>query len=238
MFNELTIKTPFGDFLAYLQDGFYINSKGSNYHNHNYAEIHVVVGDCEITVEGTPYALCGANMLVIPPDRYHSTTGTSDDVKHIAFQINRDFGQASVYPINSELAEEFFEKLYTVDKYANHASIALYLAFFVGTAFSQCEIVPRYIEDPNFLIHEFISLNYHRDASLRELAEILHLSERQAQRLVRARYGKSFRSVLSSTRIEVPKRLITSTNASLSEIAAAVGYRSYAGFWKAFKEAQ
>ena len=42
--------------------------------------------------------------------------------------------------------------------------------------------------------------------------------------------------IISSTRVMIAKQLLRSSDMSLSEIAEYVGYRSYAGFWKAMKK--
>ena len=47
--------------------------------------------------------------------------------------------------------------------------------------------------------------------------------------------GRSFRDELTATRMAVADQLIAEGELSLSEIAAYVGYHSYAGFYKAIK---
>ena len=69
-----------------------------------------------------------------------------------------------------------------------------------------------------------------------DLAKILSLSDRQTERLVIKYMGKPFRGVLSDIRTEMAKRLMETTVMSMSEISRMVGYKSYAGFWKAMKK--
>ena len=235
MFNELPIKTPFCDFSAFLEDGFYVNTKASNHHNHNYTEVHILTGECTMTASGESFSLSGTSMIAIPPGVYHATLASSESVKHTAFQISRDIDRVKLFSVNEALASELFDRISAISPTDDHADIPLYLAFFSGMLFSDGGAVPRPVADTDFLIHEFISLNYHRDARLCELAELLHLSERQAERLVLARYGIPFRKALAGARIDVAKQLIENSDMTLAEIAVSVGYRSYAGFWKAFK---
>ena len=92
------------------------------------------------------------------------------------------------------------------------------------------------INDPKFLICEFFSNQYSLDVNLGDLAKVLCLSERQAERLVVNLTGKTFQEELTSKRIAMAKRLKKTTALSLKEISEYVGYRSYSGFWKAMKK--
>ena len=86
------------------------------------------------------------------------------------------------------------------------------------------------------MIREFFSNRYGSDRGLGELAEILHVSERQAERLVWECVGRSFRDELTATRMVVADQLLNTTDISLGELAQYLGYKSYAGFWKAYKK--
>ena len=48
--------------------------------------------------------------------------------------------------------------------------------------------------------------------------------------------GRSFRGALTVTRMQVAERLINISAMPLTEVAQYVGYRSYAGFWKAYQK--
>jgi AraC-like DNA-binding protein len=91
------------------------------------------------------------------------------------------------------------------------------------------------ITDYAFLIYEFFSTNYSGDVKLADLADILHLSERQTERLVIEHTGKTFKEEITSMRMEMAQKLI-SAGMPLTEIAQYVGYKSYAGFYKAMKK--
>ena len=90
--------------------------------------------------------------------------------------------------------------------------------------------------DYGFLIHEFFSLHYSEDLHLCDLAQFLHLSERQTERLVIEHTGNTFRNELTAIRMTIAKKLLTSSQMSLTEISQYVGYKSYAGFWKALNK--
>ena len=62
------------------------------------------------------------------------------------------------------------------------------------------------------------------------------MSEKQASRLIKKHMGATFSDVLSDYRLQAANRLLFGTpEMSLTEVAEFVGYRSYSGFWKAFK---
>ncbi len=70
--------------------------------------------------------------------------------------------------------------------------------------------------------------------TLTDLAERLHMSVSQTQRLVKSHYGMSFQQKLIQSKIQKSKRLISTTDLSLEEISQRVGYNSYNAFFEAF----
>ena len=82
----------------------------------------------------------------------------------------------------------------------------------------------------------FFSNRYSEDVRLSDLAEAIHLSERQTERLVIEHTGRGFRDELTETRVKIARQRLADKNMTLGEIAGYVGYRSYAGFWKAMKK--
>ena len=84
------------------------------------------------------------------------------------------------------------------------------------------------------IIEDYINCNYNTDASLKDLAQILYLSEKQTERVFKKEIGMSFKDFISKIRFEAAMHYITSTDLSTTEIAAKVGYKSYNGFYKMF----
>ena len=62
--------------------------------------------------------------------------------------------------------------------------------------------------------------------TLEKLADQLHLSTKQAARLVKKQYGMSFEARLTQTKLDMAVRLLTMTKLPVSEIAKTVGYSS------------
>ena len=72
--------------------------------------------------------------------------------------------------------------------------------------------------------------------SLKNLSEILYLSEKQTDRMIKKAFGEGFRQHLCRIRMLVAQRLLTDTDKSVEKIADEVGYRSYNGFYISFRQ--
>lgn len=84
------------------------------------------------------------------------------------------------------------------------------------------------------LMDEYFTHFYQKSPSLQNLADQLHLSISQTQRLLKNHYGLSFREKLTQTRIDAAKHLMSTTTLSMEAIAEQIGYSSYNGFFEAF----
>ncbi|MBQ4120367.1 MAG: helix-turn-helix domain-containing protein [Clostridia bacterium] len=87
-----------------------------------------------------------------------------------------------------------------------------------------------------FIIEDYFNEHYMEDISLKKLAERLFLSEKQTDRMIKKAFGEGFRQHLCKIRLLISKDLLTDTDKEISEIAEQVGYKSYNGFYLAFKE--
>ena len=98
------------------------------------------------------------------------------------------------------------------------------------------KVIAQTVDDYGFIIQEFFSIHYSEDIHLGDLANLLHLSERQTERLVKEYTGNSFRNELAAIRINIAKNLLKYSQMSMRKICEYVGYKSYVGFWKAMKK--
>lgn len=223
---------------VFLQDGFYSSLfKSANFHKHNYAEIHILAnGSVDFIVDGTTYHLKSGSLILIPKGAFHSYTNTDIETKHIAFQIDCDLTDTSIQYIDIHIILQFLQEIEECKLSDNYSKIASYIALFYNYLAEDEKISVIPASDYGFLIHEFFSKRYNEDLHLCDLANYLHLSERQSERLVIEHTGKSFREELIEIRMTIAKELLKSTNMTLKEIAQYVGYKSYTGFWKAIKK--
>lgn len=240
MYNELPIKTQGGEFSAFLQAGFYENLACSPFHNHNYTEVHLILGgNATFVIAGKAYKIKSEHMLIIPRKALHTCTAQDENTRHCAFQINYDptddATKFEVYPIDGQLLRCFFDELRRCRETNDYTTISAFMTLLCSCFYKGERIKLKQVVDYGFAIHEFFLQRYSEDVRLSDLADMLHLSERQTERLVIKHTGESFQRTLAFTRIMIAKQLIDSSDMSLHEIAQYVGYRSYAGFWKAMK---
>ncbi len=87
-----------------------------------------------------------------------------------------------------------------------------------------------------YTIEHFINTRYSKKTNVEELAQSLHMSRRQTDRIIVQIFGKSFASLILERRMSVAQILLKKTDIPCSEIAEKVGYSSYAGFYIAFKQ--
>lgn len=238
MYNELPIKTPVEEISAFLQAGFYNNLTCGSVHNHNYAEVHLILdGNATFVVEGKTHEINSGHMLIIPKKILHACIKQDKNTIHSAFQINYgrsdSISKFEVHPTDEQLLRRFFEELKYCKVTNDHTMISALLAYFCLCLYKGEQIEPKQVIDYGFAIHEFFSTHYKENIHLSDLANLLHLSERQTERLVLKHMGGTFRKTLTATRVMIAKQLMDSSDMSLTKIAEYVGYRSYAGFWKA-----
>lgn len=85
-----------------------------------------------------------------------------------------------------------------------------------------------------FVMEEYINNYYNKNISVRDLSKVLYLSEKQTARVFEQHFGMSFKRFIIRFRLKAAIHLLCSTELSINEIAAKVGYRTYNGFYRLF----
>ncbi|MDF2721846.1 MAG: AraC family transcriptional regulator [Paenibacillus sp.] len=85
------------------------------------------------------------------------------------------------------------------------------------------------------LIENFFNERYSTPLKEEELASLLYVSKRQLNRILHELYGISFRTKLLHTRIQVAMDLLKTSNMTVKDIAAFVGYPLAENFHASFK---
>lgn len=233
--TELTVGVGGKDLRIFLHSGFNVATTPlTHVHNHQYAELHLVAdGEIELCVNNENVTVSDATAILIPKGKFHYTKRADSGVKHFAMQIDHPVANVKIQRLNKTIVEELFCEIGKCSASNNYRLVSAFIGLVCSYLLTDCASNSRTITDPNFLIHEFFSNRYSEDLHLSDLARVLHLSERQAERLVVEITGRTFREQLSATRINMAHHLIETGGMPLSEIASHVGYRSYTGFWKA-----
>ena len=237
---ELTVKAGNQERKAFLQEGFYRKLKSTvHMHRHNYAEVHLVSGGTfAFDIEGKCFVTQEDTLLIVPAGKFHSYTTKNTDTLHSAFQIEHPAKDVMLVKIEKGIIEGFLRESRSVIATGDYSTICAYIALFCSYFGDEEKICGRQISDYGFLIGEFFSNKYNTQVCLEDLAEILCLSPRQTERCVLKYTGMTFREKLASTRIAMARQLRQTSDMPLQKIADYVGYRSYSGFWKAFKKAE
>lgn len=236
MFNELNVTISNQKHKAFFMNGFHTSSDAptSNLHKHNFAEVHFVSGGRALfrTGEGET-KLDDGGIMIIPANIFHCCIKKEAGTLHNAFQIDYDITNIKTCRISAKTVADFFDEIKHCRQTENYATIASYIGLLCSALSLDAHLSVKPVEDYGFLIREYLSIHYSDSVQLSDLANVLHLSQRQAERLVKEYTGKSFRDELCDIRMNIAKQLVESTTMSLSEIAQYVGYNSYSGFWKA-----
>lgn len=237
MYCELSIKIGARAHKLFFSDGFYKRRlTTSSIHSHSYTEVHLVMGeDVVYRIGDATVTARSGTMLVIPQGVFHA--GVRGEVGlQAAFQIDAAVSDFAIYNVGEGLVSEMLAEIDRASETGDHAGVAALAALLCRRFISSDVQRVEHITDYGFLIHEFFQNNYSREVRLADLAAALFLSERQTERLVIEHTGRSFRDELTATRVAMAERLLADTDMSQGEIASYVGYKSYAGFWKAVRK--
>lgn len=87
------------------------------------------------------------------------------------------------------------------------------------------------IDTIDAIINNYFTL----DISLSELASMFFISERQLERIIAAEYNCVFHDLLHKRRMEYAAKMLVKSDYSISAIASSVCFKSYNGFFSAFR---
>ena len=238
MNNELNLTIQATNCNVFLQKGFYSHSfQSTKLHKHNHAEIHIVAeSETEFFIDGKIYSAEKGNLFVIPRETSHAFKLGSHSCHNTAFQIDYPFDEFCSYTVSQNTVLDFLAEVDLCQKTGDHTKISGYVYLFCTFLLKNQTLKATDITDYGFLIEEFFSTKYGEQVRLSDLANILHLSSRQTDRLVIKHTGETFRESLCNSRIRTAKHLLENTNMTLSQICDYVGYQSYAGLYKALKK--
>lgn len=85
-------------------------------------------------------------------------------------------------------------------------------------------------------IHGFVALQFHRKIYLKELADLVNMTEQSFSRFFKKMMGRSFFTFLNEYRINMASRMLVDTDKSVSEIGFQCGFDSLPFFYKQFKK--
>ena len=238
MNNSFKIYTSKGEYNIFTGEGFYHNTTvTTNLHSHPKNEIHIVTGDSSTFLVGNTEVVVPKNSaFIIPSGVFHCCKTIGENALHCPFQTDYSVGELRIVSLDENIAENFLTCVSGIKDSRNYNVVASYISLMLSICDPTEVIEAKPIEDYSLIIESFFNSKYASDVCLADLAKMLHLSERQTERLVISSTGMPFRKALMDKRLKIASILMENTSLSLSDIALKVGYKSYAGFWKALNK--
>lgn len=86
------------------------------------------------------------------------------------------------------------------------------------------------------IVSSIINSEFNNNITLEYIAQLLNLSTRQANRVIRECYGVPFSEVILENKMRYAANLLVNTALPITEIARQSGYSSVKGFYHSFKE--
>ena len=229
----------------------------SDRHSNADYELHIVLqGVCQVDVEDGHYSLLERQAILIAPGQYHQARALPGPFERFSLSFSLPDGPLAdcvrqqlpsrrVFSITPEierlcrtlLAEYTFKELFWRDLQAALLSELTLRTFRLlhlsgGLQPIQSKGRERLRTD---LIDDYFERHFADRAGLSDLADLLHLSTRQVDRVLRDSYGMGFQAKLLSARMDHAAWLLRTTDRHTAEIAGAVGYVSEAAFYQAFR---
>ena len=84
-------------------------------------------------------------------------------------------------------------------------------------------------------IHTLLHSRFREDITISDLADNLHLSSRQVSRIIKEKFGCTFKELLTKIRMQMAGEMLLRSDDNVSKIASQVGYSSVRGFYSAFR---
>ena len=237
MNRAISIMIADKEYKVFMQRGFFAGDAGLTdfFHKHSYCEIHIFAeGGAVLVINDRKYKLSAGDMVFIPNDTMHYFTNVSKNAVNIPFQLMLSDDMFRIKRLSCFLIEEFLKELEKTKRNDNFTKIQVYLELFCTYLFEETQLKALKISDYEFIIREYINLNYNKDIRISDLARELHLSEKQTQRLVIKYTGKTFKREIIQRRIDIATHMMNEGRFSLNEISEYLGYQNYSGFWKIF----
>lgn len=85
-------------------------------------------------------------------------------------------------------------------------------------------------------IHDFVAENYDRKIYLKELSDLVNLSEQSFSRFFTKMMGRPFFTFINEYRVKISARMLLDTDDSVSHIGFACGYESLSFYHRQFKK--
>lgn len=229
-------------------------------HRHSAFELHYISSGGAVFRIGTDsHDVAAGQMILIAPGVYHSIKETSKDIskmclgfevltpprgyqKQEALSMDRCFRAFDAVVLDAVSLEPLLSQIRCIpaeslSQFTTQEELKAMLSLLIlgitrklalhSPAARQQELVPT---QRSQLIDEFFNRNFYLQDGDRQLANLLHVSCRQLDRILKELYGKSYREKLLEIRLEIAIDLLQTTQRRVTEISELTGYSNPANF--------
>ena len=226
-------------------------------HCHNFFEIELIIsGNGTQYLNGTPYTVKQGNFYLLTTADFHEIEFTEP-----AEIINVSF-DPSVLPqaVTKKLTEVITDKNYCLssDEYDRYYSILNALLYEYDNSFTMRNdavfnllqyVVIFFLRKVNFSENKkepnnnfetaltYINIHFKENPKLREVAKRAHYNPAYFSQLFKECVGVKYIDYVNSLKINQAKRLLSSTDNSVTDIGFMCGFNSTSNFFLAFKNA-
>lgn len=86
------------------------------------------------------------------------------------------------------------------------------------------------------MMEEYVTRYFQKQITVSDLAEVIHLSEKQTARIFAKNFNMTFKQYVKHLRLNSARFLLASSDLPLEKVASEAGYLSYNGFYKLFRQ--
>lgn len=227
-------------------------------HSHRHYEIYLLTkGNRSYFFDNAMYKISAPSLVIIPPNSVHKTEGSSFERHLISVSIDylnayeravlddKIFKVIKLKSTQIKSLNEVIEKAYELNKDDKFYALKIkalfsYLIFIIENLDAESEKADMKSENsipPVFLkILDYINTNYEKDITLDLLAEKFFVPKTTILYNFKKFVGRSPIDFLLTVRISRAKKLLASSNKSMSEIAERCGFSSANYFGLIFKK--
>ena len=228
----------------------------SSNHDHADYELHILLrGSCRMDFSGREVPVTENQAMLIAPGLFHRPIPGAGAFERFSMTLSLEPGPLlqslkdgvpqwqvfSVDPETAAMCRAIFRER-TGDAPCRQQVLECLLTLLLIHQFRQLGILT---EDPPVpagpiryteLIDPYFEENLGQGARVEALAEALHLSRSQVNRVLKKHYGMTFREKLIRARMDRAAWLLRQTDSRVDDIAAQVGYTAPPSFYQVFRE--
>lgn len=247
-----------------MANAIYPRDKHVKLYSHSfYVMIFVSRGNVKVTVENDDVSLGIGEVMIVAPNINHMTFFQSEDTEAscVSFSFFKNTLECPndiyskldkilpkkyrhIKDNNSifDVLQKCFSSITSANKYivsaAFHEVIIALMAESGILKFEESvdEIFPDSDISRVHKINTLANVYYDRNISVEDIAKMLFLSTRQANRIIQNHFGCAWRELIIQKRMLVAVDLIQNTEMTIEEISEYVGYESVRGFYSSFKK--